>query len=151
MPATFVLFPVLSLRYSHVQLRSLYPLSTFDASHVRKIPGSPHLHNFNVCVPERGSLGTRLISKEAQQLVSQTPCIKMEQDWLAQTHRGYGWLPVQCPVCAPAEGKVLRLMTKALFPKMFSRDCLVAMASVNPAVHKDCSEWENSKRAYSTH
>ena len=28
--------------------------------HVRKIPGSPHLDNFNVCVPEHGSLGMRL-------------------------------------------------------------------------------------------
>ena len=26
-----------------------------------KIPGSPRLHNFNVRVPERGSLGTRLM------------------------------------------------------------------------------------------
>ena len=27
---------------------------------MQKIPGSPRLHNFNVRVPERGSLGTRL-------------------------------------------------------------------------------------------
>ena len=34
-------------------------LSTFNAAHISKTPGSPHLHNFNVPVPERGSLGTR--------------------------------------------------------------------------------------------
>ena len=28
---------------------------------LEKLPGSPHLHNFNVCIPEHGSLGTRLI------------------------------------------------------------------------------------------
>jgi len=26
----------------------------------RKTPGSPRLHNFNICIPEHGSLGTRL-------------------------------------------------------------------------------------------
>ena len=57
---TFALFPVLSLRYANAQLRSLYPVSTFGTSHVRKILGSPRLHNFNVCIPEHGSLGTRL-------------------------------------------------------------------------------------------
>ena len=40
------------------------PLSTFDSAHMRKIPGSPHLHNFNVHVPECGSLGTRGYSAE---------------------------------------------------------------------------------------
>ena len=54
-------------------------------------------------------------------------------------------VPVQCPVCVPEEGKVLRLMTKPLFPMMFSSDCLVAMASVNPAQHKDGSEQANSQ------
>lgn len=37
------------------------PLSTFEANHVRKIPSSPCLHNFTVCNPEPGSLGTRLV------------------------------------------------------------------------------------------
>jgi len=36
LPATFALFPVLSRGYAHAQLTSLYPLSTFIASHVRK-------------------------------------------------------------------------------------------------------------------
>ena len=36
LPATFALFPVLSLGYAHTQLSSLYLLSTFTASHVRK-------------------------------------------------------------------------------------------------------------------
>ena len=34
--ATFALFPVLSCRHTHAQLSSLYPLSTFTTSHVRK-------------------------------------------------------------------------------------------------------------------
>ena len=36
LPATFALFPVLSCRHAHAQLSSLYPLSTFTTSHVRK-------------------------------------------------------------------------------------------------------------------
>ena len=64
-------FPLLSLfflfwvfEYVHAELRSLYPLSIFDAFYVtKKIPGSPRLHNFNVCVPKCGSLGTRLFER----------------------------------------------------------------------------------------
>ena len=60
LPATFVPFPVLSLIRPHtIKVASTSCLS-FTASHMRKIPGSPRLHNFNVRVPERGSLGTRL-------------------------------------------------------------------------------------------
>ena len=40
--------------------RDYYSLSTFGGARMRKIPGSPHLHNFNVCILECGSLGTRL-------------------------------------------------------------------------------------------
>jgi len=58
LPATFAPFPVLSLRYTHAQLRSLYLLSTFNAAYVTK--SSPHLHNFSAHVLERGNLGTRL-------------------------------------------------------------------------------------------
>ena len=58
--ATITLISVLSLRYAHAQLRSLYPLSTFGTFHVTKIPGSSRLHNFNVHILEHGSLGTRL-------------------------------------------------------------------------------------------
>ena len=59
LPATFALFPVLSLQvYPRTIKASLYPLlSTFP---VTKIPGSLNFHNFNVFVLERGSLGTRL-------------------------------------------------------------------------------------------
>jgi len=39
---------------------NMYLPPTFNAFHMRKIPGSPCLHNFNVRVPEHGSLGTRL-------------------------------------------------------------------------------------------
>ncbi len=42
-------------------------------------------------------------------------------------------VPVQCPVCAPAPGKVERLRTKDLFPLTFMSALLVAMASVSPA------------------
>ena len=42
LPTTFTLFPILNL----------YPLSTLDTVHGRKVPGSPHLHNFNVRVLE---------------------------------------------------------------------------------------------------
>ena len=34
--ATFALFPVMSLRYAHAQLRWFYRMSTFGAAHVRK-------------------------------------------------------------------------------------------------------------------
>ena len=61
LPATFAFFPVLSRGYTHAQLNTFYLLSTFTAFHMTKIPGSPRLHNFNVRVPERGSLGTRLL------------------------------------------------------------------------------------------
>ena len=58
--ATFVPFSVLSpIRPHTIKVASTSRLS-FNASHVRKIPGSPRLHNFNVRVPECGSLGTRL-------------------------------------------------------------------------------------------
>ena len=64
-PATFALFSVVCLGYAHAQLSSLYsylvpPLYLWRFSRDKKIPGSPRLHNFNVRVPERGSLGTRL-------------------------------------------------------------------------------------------
>ena len=59
--ATFALFPVLSLRYTHAQLRSFYRLSTFDGSHVRKNTRlSPHVQ-LQYRVPEQRSLGTRLV------------------------------------------------------------------------------------------
>ena len=41
-------------------MRICISLLPFNAFHMRKIPGSPRLHNFNVRVPEHGSLGTRL-------------------------------------------------------------------------------------------
>ena len=41
-----------------IELRQSLP--TFGASHMRKIPGSLHLYNFNVCILEHGTLGTRL-------------------------------------------------------------------------------------------
>ena len=35
-PATFAIFPVLSLGYAHTQSRSFYPHSTVEAAHIRK-------------------------------------------------------------------------------------------------------------------
>ena len=58
--ATFVPFSVLSLiRPRTIKVASTSRLS-FALFTWQKIPGSPRLHNFNVRVPERGSLGTRL-------------------------------------------------------------------------------------------
>ena len=59
LPLHFFLF--WAFGFAHMQLRSFYPLSALDAAHVRKIPGSLYLHNFNVHIPEWGSLGTRLL------------------------------------------------------------------------------------------
>ena len=57
--ATFVPFSVLSL----IRPRTIKVASTSHLSFAlftwQKIPGSPRLHNFNVRVPKRGSLGTR--------------------------------------------------------------------------------------------
>ena len=36
---------------------SFSTLSTLDVTREEKIPGSPRLHNFSVCIPECGSLG----------------------------------------------------------------------------------------------
>ena len=62
--ATSASFHVLSLGYAHAQLRSFYPLSTFNAFHATKKKQNQNfflrLHNFNVHILERGSLGTRL-------------------------------------------------------------------------------------------
>ena len=68
--ANFALCPVLSRGYAHAQLSSFHLLSTFGAFHVTKIPGSPRLHNFNVRVPECGSLGTRSRLEATISLVS---------------------------------------------------------------------------------
>ena len=58
--AATTLFLVLGLGYAHAQLRSFYPLSTFEGSHVRKNTRlSPHAQvQFRIL--ERRSLGTRL-------------------------------------------------------------------------------------------
>ena len=66
LPATFALFPVLSPQVRpHVIKVFPTPLSTFDGAYIRKIPG---LHNFNVHIPERGILGTRLGGTQEQTL-----------------------------------------------------------------------------------
>ena len=58
--ATFVPFSVLSLIHPHtIKVASTTGLS-FALFTQQKIPGSPRLHNFNVRIPECGSLGTRL-------------------------------------------------------------------------------------------
>ena len=62
LPNIFAVILVPESPYAHTQLSSLYLLSTFTASHVRKISGSPRPHNFNVCILELRSLGTRLLS-----------------------------------------------------------------------------------------
>ena len=63
LPTTFTLFSVFG--YTHTQLRPLYPSLPLALLTWEKIPGSPCLHNFNVHVPEQGSLGTRLcVSRE---------------------------------------------------------------------------------------
>ena len=36
---------------------SFSTLSTLDVTREEKIPGSPRLHNFSVCIPECGGLG----------------------------------------------------------------------------------------------
>ena len=60
LPSLFFLFWV--FRHAHTQLRSLYSFSTFNTFYAtkKKILSSPRLHNFNVCILECGSLGTRL-------------------------------------------------------------------------------------------
>ena len=58
LPSLFSLFWVCG--YAHMQLRSFYPLSTFDGAHVRKST-SLCLHKFNIRVPEQRSLGMRLV------------------------------------------------------------------------------------------
>ena len=63
LPTTFVPLSVLSLIRPRTNKVASTSCLSFTTSHVRKIPGSPHLHNFNVRVPERGSLGTRLYYK----------------------------------------------------------------------------------------
>ena len=50
---------------SFPSLATLPPFSTLDGAYVRKILGSPQLHNFNVCIPEPGSLGTRLVLQQS--------------------------------------------------------------------------------------
>ena len=57
LPTTITLFPVLSLGHNKDLSAPSLPLVLFMWE---KIPGIPRLRNFNVCVWEHGSLGTRL-------------------------------------------------------------------------------------------
>ena len=104
----FALFPVLSLGYAHTQLRSLYPLSTFGASHMSKNTRLfPHLYNFNVCVPECGSLGMRLVFRSHSKPCAQTQPMKEMVWWhkslnswacIINTALRYHWLLSNCGV-----------------------------------------------------
>ena len=60
LPATVALFSVLSLWVHPRTIKVSLPLLMLFTW--LKIPGSPHLHNFNVHVPNCESLGTRLSS-----------------------------------------------------------------------------------------
>ena len=93
LPANFVLFPVLSRGYVRAQLSHLYLLSTFGASHVKKIPGSPRLHNFNVRVPEHGSLGTRLCI-QLDTVYENESTVAWEWDYSNMKKRGWDWKAV---------------------------------------------------------
>ena len=55
-------WPFWAFRYTHAQLRYLStPFPPLTLLLWEKIPGSPRLHNFNVRILERGSLGSRLM------------------------------------------------------------------------------------------
>ena len=66
LPANFTLFSGMSLwgcpLTIKVSLPLLYPWRC-SCEIKKKIPGSPHLYNFNVCVPEQKSLGMRLLRR----------------------------------------------------------------------------------------
>ena len=56
-PTAFAFFAVLSLQVHPCKIKVSLPLMLLTW---KNVPGSPHLHNFNVCIPEQGSLGMRL-------------------------------------------------------------------------------------------
>ena len=113
-PSTFALFPVLhesSGMLMHT-LRYFYSLYLWGYSCEKKIPGSPHLHNFSVHVPECGSLGTMLhvslstadLSCMEQQLklfttVSMFPYLY--SSWLIPTLLLSLFLPHSSSLCSP--------------------------------------------------
>ena len=61
----------------------------------RLIPGSPRLHNFNVRVPERGSLGTRLTNWDVDVLID-----LVLQDIDMRQNVGYVPLPTTSMLCS---------------------------------------------------
>ena len=85
LPVTFALFPVLCRGYTHAQLSSLYPLSSFTASHVRKntrLSTPAQLQCSHSGVWEPGNKAIRIFSCEDTGY-SHVPmlCVRRETAW----------------------------------------------------------------------